>query len=405
MQGMKTLLFTARLVVMLLLAFYMSDMALQRAMAAARASIDDSPSRTPPEGTYDVQTLLTTWIDASREREVPVKIYWPQKVRQTETAEGGSGDVEGNMGATEALKQPLPLLLFSHGLGGSREMYVYLGQYWASHGFIVVHVQHIGSDEALWRDNKRPMLAMKAATLDPRTAANRPKDISFAIDQMLALNADKDSPFYQKVDGQRIGAAGHSFGSYTVLALAGQGSEHQSRVAQKVMGELRDERVRAIIPMSAPVSDRAVGNADFRRQLYDPINLPVFHMTGTRDTSPISSATAASRRIPFDAIEKNDGYLLTFTDGDHMVFSGRRRNTRLSPQEYPEAIVPTGDPGSARSILERDAAEHAVIEQATLAFWRTYLLNDAVAKAWLQGEGFRKTLGNEGVFEMKLHAK
>ena len=42
-----------------------------------------------------------------------------------------------------------PVVLFSHGLGGSREGYGYLGSYWAAHGYVAVHLQHIGSDETM----------------------------------------------------------------------------------------------------------------------------------------------------------------------------------------------------------------------------------------------------------------
>ena len=70
-----------------------------------------------------------TWHDAARQRDIPARIYLPVAP-----------------GATN-----LPLIIFSHGLGGTREGYAFLGEHWATNGYIAVHVQHAGSDDAAWR--------------------------------------------------------------------------------------------------------------------------------------------------------------------------------------------------------------------------------------------------------------
>src|ERR1700722_1072373 len=84
-------------------------------------------------GPFAVQTVRYDWHDSKRDRDIPVKIYFPK------TGEG-----------------PFPVIIFSHGLGGSREGYAYLGNHWASHGYISVHVQHLGSDSAVWQDVAPP---------------------------------------------------------------------------------------------------------------------------------------------------------------------------------------------------------------------------------------------------------
>ena len=75
-----------------------------------------------------VETLDLEWRDTKRQREVLAKIYFPKNATT-----------------------PCPVLVFSHGLGGTRNNYEYLGQHWASHGYVVAHVQHHGSDDAAWR--------------------------------------------------------------------------------------------------------------------------------------------------------------------------------------------------------------------------------------------------------------
>jgi len=74
--------------------------------------------------TNAVEIQRTTWHDANRDRDVPVKIYSPKS---------GNG--------------PFPVIIFSHGLVGSREGYEYLGRHWASRGYVSVHLQHYGSDD------------------------------------------------------------------------------------------------------------------------------------------------------------------------------------------------------------------------------------------------------------------
>jgi Platelet-activating factor acetylhydrolase, isoform II len=58
------------------------------------------------------------------------------------------------------------LIAFSHGIGGSRRDYSYLGRHWASKGYASLHVQHVGSDNALWSGN--PSVSSAVCTLQRR---------------------------------------------------------------------------------------------------------------------------------------------------------------------------------------------------------------------------------------------
>ena len=111
-------------------------------------------------------------------------------------------------------------------------------------------------------------------------------------------------------------------------------------------GNFADPRVKAAIPMSAPVP---ISRADLDA-VYANVKIPTFHMTGTKDDSPIGDTKAIDRRIPFDHIKTN-AYLITFTGGDHMVFSGRldprpgdvefQRLTRLASTAFWDANLKT----------------------------------------------------------------
>ena len=149
-------------------------------------------------GKYAVETISHDWQDKARDRDVPVKLYFPKT---------GAG--------------PFPVIIFSHGLGGSRDGYEYLGRHWASYGYVSVHLQHLGSDTAVWKGQARPMEAMRQSIKDPRNSVNRPLDVRFGIDQMEKMNRDK-GPLQGRLDLERIGMAGHSFGAWTTLAVIGE---------------------------------------------------------------------------------------------------------------------------------------------------------------------------------------
>jgi hypothetical protein len=158
------------------------------------------------------------------------------------------------------------------------------------------------------------------------------------------------------------------------MAVAGQQAVGP-RIGQRSLGA--DPRVKAAIPMSAPVP-RAGADYD---KVYSAVRIPCFHMTGTLDDSPINDTTAAQRRIPFDHCKNSPQYLITFTGGDHMIFSGRGNQLR-----------PAG----------RDAEFQAHIKAASTAFWEAWLRDNADARAWLEGGGLKRSLGDAGVFEQRM---
>jgi dienelactone hydrolase len=326
--------------------------ALALAPVLAYAADDKAAEYKKDDGPHKVATLSVEWKDAKRERSVPAKIYYP------ETGKG-----------------PLAVMIFSHGLGGSREGYSYLGQHWASHGYVCAHLQHAGSDDALWRGQKNAKEQMAKAAKEPKNAINRPLDVSFAIDQLTAMQADKESPLSGRLDLGHIGMAGHSFGAITTLMIAGEAATKADD------GKLlSDQRIKAGIPMSSPVPKR---QKEYDT-VYGNIQIPLLHMTGTRDESPISKTKADDRRIPYDHITKADQYLVTLVGGDHKVFSGR---ARIGPRK------------------PKDAKFQDLILMSTTAFWDAYLKDDKAAKEWLQNGGMKAAMGADAKVEQKRTGK
>lgn len=299
-----------------------------------------------------VQDLRLEWKDTSRNRVIPVKLYYP---------------------ATSS--KPLPVIVWSHGLGGSRDSYEYLGRHWAWKGYISVHLQHAGSDVEILRDGQ-PMRAMKKAAADREAAKNRPLDVKFAVDQLPKVAALKG-----RADMKRLGMGGHSFGAWTTMAVAGQKFPVRTNWA--------DPRFRAAIAMSAPIP-RERDEAELK-EAYGGITIPLFLMTGTEDETPFdpSGVGAAERRLPYDGMAGPNKLLLIFDGGDHMVFSGRIKAKGFD-------FLRRGKRDDAAD----DRRRELILESST-AFWDAYLKDDAKARQWLLDGGFAKALGKEGTFEVK----
>lgn len=81
--------------------------------------------------TSNIDEISFDWFDDARQRVVPALLFKPAQQQKAKA-----------------------LIVFSHGLGGSKERYAYLGQYWASQGYASLHVQHDGSDRKVWRGSR-----------------------------------------------------------------------------------------------------------------------------------------------------------------------------------------------------------------------------------------------------------
>lgn len=120
----------------------------------------------------------------------------------------------------------LPLVALSHGTGGSALQMAWLGTYLAARGYIVVAVNHPGNNAVTGYTTRGFVEGWERA-----------RDISTVISDMLA-----DPRFGSKIDPDRIGAAGFSFGGYTMMELAGATTDINRLLAW--CGEPKSERAK-----------------------------------------------------------------------------------------------------------------------------------------------------------------
>ena len=153
--------------------------------------------------------------EGSAARPLQTAVWYPatDATGKTEIIFGGPPDREVFTPVTVAggaeistAKQKYPLVLLSHGTGGSAIQMMWLGHYLAARGYIVAAVNHHGNTAA----EKQP--AAQGFLL----FWERARDLSAVLDKLLA-----DPLFGPRIDRGRIGAAGFSLGGYTVIAVAG----------------------------------------------------------------------------------------------------------------------------------------------------------------------------------------
>lgn len=330
---------------MLLLCLLLATAGAARAAGLAPAAALPDPGAPGP---HEIVVALEAWTDAGRQRSLPLRITRPR-----------------NPGAD----RPLPVILFSHGLGGSREGGREWGDHWASHGYLVIHLQHPGSDSGVWKgaaDRAAMVRGMREAMGATQFMA-RVNDVGFVLDE-LARRVQSGNTVVGQADLSRIGMSGHSFGAITTQALAG---ERFGPVA----GRLAEPRIRASIAFSPSGGrDTPVGGGGNR---FADIRQPFLSLTGTLDTSIASSETAESRQLPFERMPGPDKYLLVLDGADHGTFGGQLEMRALRRAR----------PGAGST----DAA--AAIRAASLMFWNAYLMGDERAREWLAGGAFEQRLG------------
>lgn len=269
--------------------------------------------------------------DEDRQRDIPIRVYLP-----TDDA-------------------PAPVILFSHGLGGSREGCVYLGEHWAKRGYVSVFLQHPGSDTPVWQ--KEPPGVRMAALEDAATLENyllRVKDVPAVLDQIDLWNRAADHPLSQRLDLTRVGMSGHSFGAITTQAVSGQTTVRGNQ-------SFTDPRIKAAIAFS-PSSPR-LGKPE---RAFGQVAIPWMLMTGTNDVARIGDIDLESRLAVYPALPPGGKYELVLNGAEHSAFTDRAL------------------PGDSNP---RNPNHHRAILALSTAFWDATLRDDAAARQWLNGTG------------------
>ncbi len=280
-----------------------------------------------------------------------------------------------------------PLIIISHGLGSDRSSFAYLAQQLASYGFFVAVPEHPGSNA----DQLQALISGRANQVaEPEEFINRPLDIKFLLD-VLERRSKTDARFAGRIDMQRVGVIGQSFGGYTALALAGAKINFeqlakdcapndtlnlslllQCRALEltRSIPDLQDDRVKAIIAVN-PIGGSLMGEKDFAA-----IQIPVMMVSGGADTV----APALMEQIrPFTWLQTPDKYLVLMARGTHFSTIDVPNGDSQAVPLPPNIIGP--DPSLA----------HTYLQAISVAFFGTYVAGEPSYRPYL-GAGYVETL-------------
>lgn len=297
---------------------------------AVAQSVPGTVARTAPVAppASDVSTRDADWVDAARQRVVPVRVYLPVAAAREATPDAvvtdafGPGrvspaDTTASLAPTPRTKWPL--VIFSHGLGGSRFGYSHIGQHFARSGFVALHLQHAGSDRAVWQGGPLTLLGNVRDAASEANAVARVQDVSFALTTLLA-----DRELGGLIDTQAIAVAGHSYGANTAMLIVGASIERDGKRVSYT-----DARIKAAILLSAPPFHGEGNQAAVLRD----VRLPTLHITGSDDVirvpgygSDVADRIGVFRDMP--AARPDMKFLAIFEGGEHSVFTDRTRSER-----------------------------------------------------------------------------
>ncbi|MDV3000441.1 MAG: hypothetical protein N5P05_002047 [Chroococcopsis gigantea SAG 12.99] len=257
-------------------------------------------------GNYRVKREVWQLTDKSRNRSLYADVYIPEPWREGKT----------------------PVIVFSHGLASRPEDYSAGLEHLASYGYFIIAPQHPGSD---LRYLQGMLEGYNRNIFDVKEFIDRPKDISFVIDELERRN---QTQFQNRLDLQNVGLAGHSFGGYTAIAVAGAEIDFDNlrNNCQQLFSGLnlsvllecralelppdnyrfRDERVKAVFAAN-PVNRSIFGEKGLAK-----IEIPILLAAGSYDpaANPIFEQAAS-----FTWLKTQDKYLAMVEGQAHVNFN------------------------------------------------------------------------------------
>jgi predicted dienelactone hydrolase len=182
-----------------------------------------------------------------------------------------------------------PLLLFSHGFGGSpiSSDYIDALKLFASHGYVVVAPFHGDSRFADARISTSDDLLRALLDFPNYTAmqALRPLSLSAALDAVLA-----DPNFAARIDASRIGGFGASLGGESLLLMRGaQLTVSVGLASKRVENDTRLKAAVGYVPYFGQPFFPAFGRDS---QGLDGVDLPYLAISGGADTTAPAEVTA-----------------------------------------------------------------------------------------------------------------
>lgn len=296
-------------------------------------------------------------------------------VTKTHALKGGKGVAELPLRIRypRDVRYPVPLVIFSHGMGGSYDAFASLTDHWASQGYVVILPMHADSvrrqrrGDELLRDPRgyRRRVDPEGRLADVRRILDSLDEIESAVTG-LRLHDGRGL-----IDRARIAISGHSAGALT--AQMAIGAKVRTRLSPRLQN-LGDARLAAAIL----ISGQGTTTRMFTDESWSELRKPLLVITGSLDTSRASDETPESRRHPYEYAPAGDKYLLFIEGATHSSYQGSDRQARTTNRLLGEAPA-----------IDLEVIDGAVKSQ-TLAFLDAYLKRDERARDYLSRDGVKQ---------------
>lgn len=291
-------------------------------------------------------------------RPVNVSFWYPTEAKGTVEIIGENAAFYGEQVLRNAkpTTNSHPLLLLSHGYGGSWRNLNWLAAAMAKQGYIVAAPDHPGTTT----DNHSPHAAQQLWL--------RPQDINHVLDVLLS-----NSQLAGKVDDSRIAAVGHSLGGWTVLELAGGQfsspdfiddcklrSQHSDCQLIETLGIANIASQRWLDSSQPNLHIKAVVSLDlglargFTPASLAKINVPVLVLSAQDDSPDLPSSMES-------------GYLAEYLPSDMVSYTRVRGATHFSFMQRCKpnaaALINTFSPGEGIICSDQGTLHRAAIHQ------------------------------------------
>ncbi len=258
---------------------------------------------------------LTYRTSKNTTKTLTVAVWYPTKATPARYNYGGPTN---GMVALDAppypAARPYPLLVFSHGYGGSGLSSVFLTEELAARGWIVAAPDHNDKYSAVRirtgrnKDLDRAGFLLDAEKITNSDAGHRDEyryridELKSVLDQML-----ESEQFGKLIDKERIAVGGHSFGGFTALGLCG------------TIEERRDDRIKAVLLYSTGASGYLFQENELGR-----VKVPSMYFLGEREKDQKrgrSTMEELSNRVYRNVAPPK--YFLVVKGGNHFSFNNR----------------------------------------------------------------------------------
>ena len=265
-------------------------------------------------GTFEVQKQAMSFrIDRPRTKDIGLSVPY---------------DLNFELYEPQGISKSVPLIVITQGFGATPDTYGYIAQQLASYGYAVASIEHRGTNLAKRLEYPNTELT---SWITPSEFVSRPLDVTHLLDKLESLVANERA-WTNRLDLDRVGVFGYSFGGYSALAIAGAEINFprleeecsqdelnpvvsftfqcQVKYLASHSGKLKDPRIKAVFsvyPLTNPI---------FGKEGMSQIDIPTAIIAGGKDNV---SPPVQNQIYPWLWLETPDKYLALISQGGHLT--------------------------------------------------------------------------------------